>query len=134
MMIKTQIITDKLAMTLSTVCMVHCFLSPSFIVLSFGFLPFSIDNEFIHVALLLFAFPISVFALARGYTYHKHVFILLLGILGITTLFAAVLLGEQAFRGIGEKELTLLGSVCVVVAHFRNYQICTGTDCSCHEQ
>jgi len=73
-MIKTQLAADKLAMTLSMVCVVHCFFTPSFLILTSGLLTFSFDNESIHNLILLAAVPISLFALTKGYRNHKSIF------------------------------------------------------------
>ena len=59
-MLKAQMNSDKLAVGLSTACVIHCFFAPSLIVLSYSFLSFSIDSEFVHYLILLFALPISI--------------------------------------------------------------------------
>ena len=132
-MIKPQLITDKLAMTLSLVCVVHCLFLPSFIILTAGFLSFSIDNEFIHNLILLAAVPVSIFALTAGYRNHKTISFLLTGIIGLFILIFAVFLGESILGEIGEKIFTLLGSIFVAYSHFKNYQTCKNLHCSCHE-
>ena len=48
-------------------------------------------------------------------------------------LAVAVILGESVLGEFGEKGFTLLGSVFVAFAHFRNHQICKQLDCDCHE-
>ena len=65
-MIKTQETTDKLAASLSLLCALHCLFMPSFLILTSGFLSFSIDNEFLHFIILLLAVPVSVYALIQG--------------------------------------------------------------------
>ena len=50
----TQVKADKLSITLSLACMIHCLLMPSFLILTSGFLALSIDNEFIHKVFLIF--------------------------------------------------------------------------------
>lgn len=127
-MIKTQLITDKLAVTFSMVCVLHCFFTPSFIILTSTVLSVSVNNGFIHLAILLAATPISLFALILGYKNHKIFSVLLIGMMGLFTLIFALLLGES-----GEKLMTLMGSILVSYSHFRNHQICKSLDCSCHE-
>lgn len=127
-MIKTQLITDKLAVTFSMVCVLHCFFTPSFIILTSTVLSVSVNNGFIHLAILLAATPISLFALSLGYKNHKIFSVLLIGMMGLFTLIFALLLGES-----GEKLMTLMGSILVSYSHFRNHQICKSLDCSCHE-
>ena len=70
-MLKAQMNSDKLAVGLSTACVIHCFFAPSLIVLSYSFLSFSIDSELVHYLILLFALPISILALGLGYKNHS---------------------------------------------------------------
>lgn len=133
-MTKAQLNSDKVAITLSLACVVHCFFVPSFIILSSGYLAVSVDNELIHKAIVLLAVPISIFALTVGYMKHKTVSFLPLGILGLVVLIAAVLLGAAMLGEAGEKALTLLGSVLVAYAHFRNHQVCKALECTCHDE
>jgi|TARA_B110000459_G_scaffold201326_1_gene251756 hypothetical protein len=133
-MIRTQLKTDKFAMTLSLVCVAHCFFVPSFIILTSSFLSFSIDNEFIHKAIVLIAVPVSIYALTLGYRNHKTTSFIPAGIFGLLTLIVAVLLGENILGESGERGLTLFGSVVIAYSHFRNHQVCKKLDCSCHEE
>ena len=133
-MIRTQLTTDKFAMSLSMICLIHCLFAPSFIILTSAFLSFSYDNEFMHKMILLLAVPISIFALIMGYKNHKTISFLLIGILGLLILILAVLLGERVLGEYGEKGLTLLGSIFVTYSHFKNHQVCINLDCSCHEE
>lgn len=132
-MIKTQLTTDKLAMTFSLVCVLHCFFTPSFIILTSGLLAVSIDNEFIHLSILLVAIPISIFALGLGYKNHKMLSFLCIGIIGLITLTLVVFFGEAHIGEFGEKMVTLAGSIFVAYSHFKNHQVCKRLDCSCHD-
>lgn len=131
--IKSQYVSDKFAMGLSLACVLHCFFVPSFLILTSGMLSVSIDNEFVHKLLVLVAVPISSFALIKGYKYHKTFSFISFGILGLVALILAVLLGESNLGELGEKGLTLLGSILVAYSHFKNYKMCIKLDCSCHD-
>ena len=133
-MIKTQYTTDKFAMALSLACAAHCFFTPSFLILTAGFLSFSVDSEFIHALILLVAAPISIYALVVGYRNHKTFSFLPVGILGLFLLLSAVLLGESMLGEFGEKAWTLSGSILVAYSHFKNYNLCKNLDCSCHQE
>ena len=122
-----------MAMTLSLACVVHCFLAPSFIILSSGFLALSVDNEFVHKFIVFAAVPVSAYALLMGYRNHNTASFIPLGISGLCILILAVILGESTLGESGERGLTLCGSIMVAYAHFRNYQTCKKADCSCHE-
>ena len=131
--IKSQYVSDKFAMGLSLACVLHCFFVPSFLILTSGMLSVSLNNEFVHKLLVLVAVPISSFALIKGYKYHKTFSFISFGILGLVALILAVVLGESNLGELGEKGLTLLGSILVAYSHFKNYKMCIELDCSCHD-
>ena len=127
----TQLFTDKLAISLSAICVLHCLFMPSFLILSSWFAAFSIDNEFIHYAILIVAIPVSAFALIRGFKNHKKLSYFVNGFFGLSLLVFAVLAAGITGE-IGEKSLTLLGSLFVIYAHYKNHQICKELNCDCH--
>ena len=129
-----EVLSDKLAIILSLACVAHCFLTPSIPIIAFGLFPLSVDNEFIHRLILLVAFPISFFALVKGYTVHKTSSVVTIALCGLALLAVAVILGENILGEAGEKGLTFLGSVLVATAHYKNYQICKLSYRSRHEE
>ena len=134
MSIKTQLTTDKAAMSLSFLCVAHCFFAPSFIILSSAFASFTVDNEFVHKFILFVAVPISVYALYTGYKNHKDFSYIPIGAIGLFALVTAIILGESALGEFGEKGLTLIGSIFVAYAHLKNHQACKNLDCNtCHD-
>ncbi|MDA9196169.1 MerC domain-containing protein [Gammaproteobacteria bacterium] len=130
---KTQILSDKFAMTLSMVCLVHCLFAPSLIILSYSFMAMSVDSELVHKLILLITVPVSLFALSLGYKNHSTMNFIVLGIIGLLTLVLTVILGEGVLGENGELFLTMLGSTLVIISHYKNYQICKKTNCDCHE-
>ena len=128
-----QLRSDKLAISLSLVCVIHCLFAPSFVILSSGYYAATLDNEFVHNLILFFAIPISLFALALGYKNHGAPQYFFIGITGLIILVMAVILGEPLYGETGEILFTILGSVFVVFAHYKNHQICKEINCSCHE-
>ena len=131
--INSQLRSDKLAISLSLACVIHCLFVPSFVILSSAFFATTFDNEFVHNLILFFAIPISLFALALGYKNHGAFSYFLVGIIGLIILIAAVILGEPLYGETGEIFFTMLGSVFVVFAHYKNHQICKEIHCSCHD-
>ena len=87
--------SDKIAMTLSSACAIHCFFSPTFILLTSGLFAFSFDNESVHYLILLIAVPVSLYALISGFMNHKTAYLLTVGIFGLFVLLLAVALGES---------------------------------------
>ena len=65
---------------------------------------------------------------------HKTFYLLVAGIIGLFILVLAVALGASVLGELGEKSLTLVGSIMVVCAHFKNHQICKELACSCHDE
>ena len=131
-MVKSQLLTDKFAIALSFVCMVHCFFAPSILILTSGLLSFSIENEIIHKLILLTAIPISIFALCVGYKNHKLIIPVYFGSLGLFLLIGAIAFNEDYYGIYGESLLTAIGSILVISSHFINYKTCKNLNCSCH--
>ena len=132
-MIKTQQNSDKIAMTLSMICVIHCFFVPSFLIIGASYLSLTIDNEFVHKAIVLLAIPISLFALGIGYKNHKTSSFIPMAVFGLLMLILAVVLGESVLGETGERIFTLFGSAALAYAHYKNYQTCKELDCSCHD-
>lgn len=132
-MIKTQLNSDKLAIAVALVCVVHCFAAPTILIFASIFFPISYENELVHISLLMIAVPVSVLALVLGYKNHQTTSFVAIGLIGLSLLVFAVSLGENFLWGFGEKSLTLLGSTVVAYAHFKNHRICAKLNCDCHE-
>ena len=129
----TQEYSDKTAISLSALCLVHCLLVPSFLVFLSGYISLSYNNELIHYAILFIAIPVSIYALIAGVKNHSSYTYLYVGLLGILTLILAVTLGVQMWGEAGEKILTTVGALLVAISHFKNYRLCREVECdSCH--
>lgn len=129
----TQEYTDKTAISISLICLAHCLLVPSFLVLLSGFISFSYDNELVHIGLLILAIPLSLYALKTGLDNHKAYSYFFLGVFGLLSLIFAVTLGVQIWGETGEKVFTTIGAIAVAFAHFKNYRLCRQKDCdTCH--
>ena len=129
---KTNTTTDKFAAGLSIACALHCLLVPSFFIVTSGALTLSIDNEFIHWAILFLAIPISTYALISGVSNHNDYGVFLLGLAGLGVLITTAL-SESFLTETSVTIFTLLGSALVVYAHTRNFQLCKELDCDCHD-
>ena len=129
----TQISSDKVAASLSILCVLHCLFMPAFLIVSTGIFAFSMDNEIIHYAILFIAIPVSLYALNKGYKNHKTKNLFFIGITGILILVVAIMLPDSAYQEQFEKILTVLGSILVVYAHYKNYKACKEIECeTCH--
>ena len=129
----TQEYSDKTAISLSALCLVHCLLVPSFLVFLSGYVSLSYNNELIHYAILFIAIPVSFYALIAGVRNHKSYRFLYLGLIGIVSLILAITLGAQMWGEVGEKVLTTVGALLVAISHFKNYRLCREVECNdCH--
>ena len=129
-MLKTQMTSDKLAISLSAACVIHCLFAPTLIIFAYSFLSFSVESELIHYIILMLALPISGLALVLGYRNHKVLSFLMIGITGLSLMLLAVLLVE----GTSEKVLTVIGSCTVAYAHYKNHKVCKELECNCHDK
>tara|TARA_B100001057_G_scaffold73469_2_gene67832 strand:- start:6644 stop:7042 length:399 start_codon:yes stop_codon:yes gene_type:complete len=129
----TQEYSDKTAISLSVICLIHCLLMPSFLVLLSGYVSLSYNNELVHYAILFLAIPISFYALLTGAKNHKSYTYLVWGLIGLFTLIFAVTLGVQLWGEFGEKLITSMGAILVAFSHYKNYKLCREADCdTCH--
>ena len=131
-MLKAQMNSDKMAISLSAACVIHCLFAPSIIILSYSSIALSVESELIHKAILLLTVPVSIFAISLGYKNHTNNSIIYTGIAGLTILISALLIGESIGEN-AELILTIIGSLMVIACHYRNYRICKKVNCDCHE-
>jgi hypothetical protein len=129
---KSQLRSDKFAMSFSAICMVHCLFAPSLIILSYSSLALTLESELIHKAILLLTIPVSIFAISLGYKNHSNNSIIYTGIAGLTIHISALLIGESIGEN-AELILTIIGSLMVIACHYRNYRICKKVNCDCHD-
>lgn len=123
---------DKLAISISGLCVAHCLLFPVLVALLPSLLSLGIDPEIFHQWMIIFVIPTSVFALTLGCKKHGDFVIVTTGILGLSCLILAFALGANLLGEIGEKLLTLIGGLIIAYAHFNNYKSCQHHDKCAH--
>lgn len=116
--------TDKLSIFLSTACVIHCLALPVILVLLPSAVASFLSNEAFHLWMVIAIVPSSIFALSLGCKQHERYRFLLLGMVGLVLLVGAIIFGHDLFAGKGEQILTVVGSVCIVVAHWFNFRLC----------
>jgi len=132
-------ITDKFSICLSMCCILHCLALPVLIVLLPSISSLWINDEIVHVYLVLLAIPISLFAMVKSLKVHNNYRCISLAVIGLLLLIVAIFMhdigsffGEQGHgeehghnehHGIGgllEKIFTVLGALVLVSAHILN--------------
>lgn len=119
---------DKLGMTASLGCAVHCVLTALLFVIvpslfqSLNFvneLSF-LQDEWIHIGMALVVFPVAILALTHGYKAHGNRNALILGAIGLTLLTLGLIAGHgQLATG-----FTIAGGLLLATAHFFNLRYC----------
>ena len=120
---RIQEVGDKIAIALSSLCVVHCVLTPLLIIAlpTFGGLAI-LDHEVFHQVLLFFVVPVGLVALLAGYRHHKNGKVLSCGLAGLFLLTLAGTVAHDIAGEEGETVLTIIASLFIVIAHIQNFR------------
>ena len=133
----TQALTDKLSIGLSLACAIHCLVLPVLFILLPSLAALNIHDEAFHLWMVIAVIPTSLYALSLGCKEHKRYQLFYMGIIGLTLLLLALMLGEELIGEVGEKIITVLGSVILAIGHWFNFRLCQKNDhknCSCPDE
>ena len=113
---------DRVAIALSTICIVHCLAMP-FVIALLPVTAFALggDGHF-HSLMLWFVVPTSVLGFGLGARVHRRVDIVAMGALAIAALAAAALWGHGAWDSSVEVLVNVVASVVLAAAHWRNFR------------
>ena len=126
------IFTDKIAISLSSLCIAHCLVFPILTTLLPSFLVLGLDTESFHLWMIISVIPVSIYSLSLGCKKHKKIPVLIIGIIGLSCLIMAFFLGADSLTEMGEKSLTTLGALIISYAHIKNFTLCQHHDkCGC---
>jgi hypothetical protein len=121
---------DRVAIAMSGLCVVHCLAGPLLVVLAPAVLvSFGVSDELFHRLLLLVVVPSSAVGLGLGCRRHKDRAVVGLGLLGLSALCLAAIVGHPTLGEEGERMLTLGGAVVIATAHRRNFRLCRRAAC-----
>ncbi|KQM18532.1 hypothetical protein ASE73_06700 [Sphingomonas sp. Leaf24] len=111
---------DSAAIGASLLCLIHCIGLPILFALLPALATIGLpSSEWLHLALLLTAIPISGLALVGGWRAHGAVVPLLLGGVGLAGLAAGLVFGSMPGA---ETALTVAGSLALAMAHIGNWR------------
>lgn len=116
--------SDKMAISLSLTCVLHCLAVPLFIVFMPSLTNTSLAREAFHLWMVVAVIPISIYALTLGCKKHKTLYLMFIGLIGLSCLVSAVLLDENHLSEINEKLLTVLGAALIAFSHAKNFSLC----------
>ena len=100
--------SDKLSICLSLCCILHCIALPVIILMIPSFASLWVNNEKVHVVLVLFAVPISLFAMAKSLRVHHNYKCISLAVIGLSLLVGAIFMHDINFGSeshIGHEEV-----------------------------
>jgi hypothetical protein len=113
---------DRVAIALSTICIVHCLAMPFVIALvPVAALALGGDGHF-HTLMLWFVVPTSILGFGLGVRVHRRGSIVLLGAVAIAGLAGAALWGHNAWDPSVEVLVNVTASVVLAAAHWRNFR------------
>ena len=114
-------VLDKVAVTLSGLCLVHCLALPLLIVI----LPFSgqFSDDHLHMQMLILVIPVSVVALALGFRRHRHPGVVIAGISGMIIITLGGIVAHDYYGLFTDRLLTIIGSLVLAFTHYRNFRL-----------
>lgn len=120
---KKTTVWDRVGMTLSSICAIHCLLTP-FLILLVPALGSAFESEWVHLGLALLVVPVAFYAFWSGYQHHHRKYLLVMGLLGAAMIGAAAILPHDWVELFGFDMMTILGSIILVVSHILNRNAC----------
>ena len=124
-------VLDKLAISTSTVCAVHCLALP-IIIAVFPALGVTIfGDEKFHEILLWLVVPMTLISLTLGCKKHKDTITAVLGIAGLAVLIFTAIMGHDGLSELTERLLTVIGATIIAIAHLKNFSHCRKVHCDC---
>ncbi len=114
---------DKLGITLSGLCAIHCLITP-FLAVAIPVLGETFEQPWVHILMAVFVVPVGLFAFYSGYNHHKKKGLTALGVAGLGMVGVGLLAPISGINLFGHDFITITGSLCLVVAHVLNRRAC----------
>ena len=127
-----QATSDKAAISLSIICIIHCLALPLIVVLLPVLTALNLQDEAVHWWMLGAVVPTSLYALTMGCKKHKDYTVMVLGVVGLVILVITTFLGHDLLGEAGESIFTTLGALIIAGGHLINHRLCRRSDCECN--
>lgn len=112
---------DRIAATLSGLCLLHCLALPLLIaglpVLS------ELSGGHFHAQMLTVAIPVSVIALGLGFRRHENSYVIAIGVLGMLLLVVGGTVAHSRYGLAADRSLSVAGALILAVAHYFNSRL-----------
>ena len=109
---------DAAAISLSSLCFIHCLALP-LLASSLPLMGVVAEAEWVHKVLVLFAIPVSAYALLQTQRGWGRVLFTMLAVFGVSLLVAGAFV--EAFHDL-ETQLTVVGALTLMAAHIFRWQ------------
>lgn len=129
-----QATSDKAAISLSILCIIHCLALPLVVVLLPAFTALNLQDEAVHLWILGAVIPTSLYAFTMGCKKHKDYSTMLLGFVGLVILLTIPFLGHDRLGESGGRFFTIIGTLVIAGGHMINHRLCTHSGCECKPQ
>jgi hypothetical protein len=121
---------DRIGIWTSTLCVIHCLLTPVLLSLSAVSAHFLPSEERTHRTFAVAIAAIGAIALVKGYRRHRSPRVLVLMIVGLAFIFGGAYWGDHLPSHAAEVLVTLVGSGFMIAAHRSNHTFCRNCTCS----
>jgi hypothetical protein len=112
---------DRIAISLSTICIVHCLAMPFVVaLLPVVAITFGSDVHF-HALMLWLVVPTSALAFSLGYRVHGRIGLVLMAAVAVAVLALVALWGHDAWNPRVEVTVNVAASLLLAVAHWKNF-------------
>ncbi len=115
---------DRLGVAASTVCFLHCLLTPVILSLSAVSAHFLPSEERTHRVLAILVATLGGLAFISGYRKHRKLRVPVFMAIGIGLIFAAAWWGDRFPSHWAEVSVTLSGSFFMIAGHRMNHTFC----------
>jgi hypothetical protein len=113
---------DRIAISLSTICIVHCLAMPFLVaLLPVVALSFGGDGHF-HALMLWLVVPTSAIGFSLGYRVHHHSRIVVAGAVAVAVLALVALWGHEHWDPTFEVTVNVAASILLAIAHWLNFR------------
>jgi uncharacterized membrane protein YfcA len=120
---------DKLSISFSVVCAIHCLALPILLVFGPTLTSIFFTYEHFHLALLFLILPASIFALFIGCKQHRNNAVAITGAIGLLIISLTAILSGYYHHELLEKVMTLVGATLIAISHYFNQKLCRPTTC-----
>ncbi|MBO9665704.1 MAG: MerC domain-containing protein [Bdellovibrio sp.] len=119
---------DKLGILLSTICAIHCLVTP-LLILALPVLGEAFEASWVHLSMAAVILPIGLFAFWSGYKHHRQTKVFAMGAMGLLLVACGSVLPHEMVEIYEHDVVTIIGSLMLVTAHVLNRRAC---QCEAH--